>query len=358
MGGSPLPARPPRGGVPTHRAPPSAAPASSPTLVEEEAPPPRAVPVRGEGAGRFSPSTRGAQHPRVGHQPPPPSTSQTRRAAPRAFHSLMKPFQSARNKKPQPLKTSKTPKTKQQKKGRKQQKQAWGGRKREGAADSTHRGHEAVRPAARTQYGSGGMCQGAAAPCAAAAAPPSPPPHGNREQPAPRSAAGAAPRPAPPRPAGAAGAAGAAGLGAARRLLIPPEHPHLLRKLSVPPTAPPKKHKFKNINPPFSFTSLSSPIAHRALVYFAYFFFSHFSHDIKPSLLFFFVLLTKMKLPPCLPCLVAHCPPLVPSALSFSGRELCCLLSGVLQSCVHLQFYNTIKRTLGSCSQGEMLFCG
>lgn len=34
------------------------------------------------------------------------------------------------------------------------------------------------------------------------------------------------------------------------------------------------------------------------------------------------------------------------------------MLSGVLQSRVHLQFYNVIKRTLGSRSQGEILGCG
>lgn len=65
-----------------------------------------------------------------------------------------------------------------------------------------------------------------------------------------------------------------------------------------------------------------------------------------------------MKPPLCLLCLVAHCPPLVPSALSFAGRELCCLLSGVLQRCVHFQFYNITKRTSGSCSQGEIFFGG
>lgn len=130
----------------------------------------------------------GAASPRGAPAIPTPAPTGPAASSPALCHSPTKPSRSVKNKKNPTPKPPKNPKTKPRN-GEKARKPGVGtGARDGGGAGATHLGHEAVRPAARTQYGSGGMCQGAAAPCAAAAAaaaPPSPPPHGNREQPTP-----------------------------------------------------------------------------------------------------------------------------------------------------------------------------
>lgn len=142
-----------------------------------EAPPPRVVPTRG---------MRGHRP----HRPSLPGTSGTRRHTPRAFPpSPTKPSRSVGNKKNSPPKPRGKPRAKPE---------GGAGADRAGVGRRGRRARAALtavmkpRGRRRTQYGSGGMCQGAAAPCAAAAAPPSRSPWQPR--------ASTAPPPPPPPP--------------------------------------------------------------------------------------------------------------------------------------------------------------
>lgn len=204
--------------------------ASAPRAAGEEAPPPRVVP------------TRAMRGPRS-HRPPSAGTSGTRRHTPRAFSLPPRnPPRSVRNKKTSPPKPTQKPKAKRTKAaGAGQAGVGRGGRRGGGAAGGTHRGHEAVRPAADTiwQRGdvSGSSCSlrsggGTALPLPMATASKLGPPAAASSPAAfPRSRPPPAPAPPPaPPPRARRGRAGSASR---------PQHPRRLGKVLLSP--PPKK---------------------------------------------------------------------------------------------------------------------
>lgn len=201
--------------------------ASAPRAAGEEAPPPRVVP------------TRAMRGPRS-HRPPSAGTSGTRRHTPRAFPFPQETLPGAsETKKPHPPNPRKSRKLNEQK-PRGQAKGAWGAGGG-GAAGGTHRGHEAVRPAADTiwQRGdvSGSSCSlrsggGTALPLPMATASKLGPPAAASSPAAfPRSRPPPAPAPPPaPPPRARRGRAGSASR---------PQHPRRLGKVLLSP--PPKK---------------------------------------------------------------------------------------------------------------------